>query len=208
MAELDPSSLDSRQAAAMTLDVAELEQLVEDILITARLEASTRIIQGLPPLKLSRVSSEHVLREAIERFRSGHADRKLDAQIASALPEVEADAVLLRRVVDNILDNASKYSDANEPIKLIARAESGSLHIEVRDRGIGMNQADVEKLFTPFFRTDRSRARGTGGVGLGLALARRIVEAHRGQLMVESMVGLGTVVRLTLPAAPAAPADS
>jgi signal transduction histidine kinase len=75
---------------------------------------------------------------------------------------------------------------------------------EVRDRGIGIDAADVPRLFTPFFRTDRSRARGSGGTGLGLALAKRIAEAHGGRIEVESRAGEGTTVRIAIPGAPPA----
>jgi signal transduction histidine kinase len=71
--------------------------------------------------------------------------------------------------------------------------------VEVEDRGIGMDEADQQRLFTPFFRSDRSRSRGTGGVGLGLALSRRIVEAHGGTVIVESSPGKGTTVSFTVP---------
>jgi two-component system, OmpR family, sensor kinase len=83
---------------------------------------------------------------------------------------------------------------------LSARGHDAMVEIEVRDRGIGIDGADLPRLFTPFFRTDRSRARGTGGVGLGLALVKRIAEAHGGSVEVESAPDQGTTVRLRLPA--------
>jgi signal transduction histidine kinase len=71
--------------------------------------------------------------------------------------------------------------------------------VEVRDRGIGIDPQDLPRLFTPFFRTDRSRARGTGGTGLGLTLAKRIAEAHGGTISAESAPGEGTTFRVRLP---------
>ena len=106
---------------------------------------------------------------------------------------------MLRRVVDNLLDNAAKYSEAPAPVVLSAGREGDALRISVQDQGIGVEPQDLPRLFTPFFRTDRSRARGTGGVGLGLALAKRIVEAHGGSIDVESQPGLGTTVRFRVP---------
>ena len=107
--------------------------------------------------------------------------------------------VLLRRVLDNLLDNARKYSDADRPIAVAARARDGMVEVEVRDRGIGLDPGDLARLFTPFFRSDRSRARGTGGVGLGLALAKRVVEAHGGRISAESGPGEGMRVRFSVP---------
>ena len=77
------------------------------------------------------------------------------------------------------------------------------LSVEVGDHGMGLDEADLARLFTPFFRSDRSRARGTGGVGLGLALAKRVVEAHGGRIAAESASGKGTRVRFSVPAAAA-----
>jgi signal transduction histidine kinase len=87
-------------------------------------------------------------------------------------------------------------------VVLAARsAPGGGLLLEIRDNGIGIAAEDLPRLFTPFFRSDRSRGRGTGGFGLGLALSRRIAVAHGGDVAVESAVDQGTVVRVTLPAA-------
>jgi two-component system OmpR family sensor kinase len=106
--------------------------------------------------------------------------------------------------VDNLLDNAAKYSEAPAKISIVARLEGEKLVVSILDEGIGIDPQDLPRLFTPFFRTDRSRARGTGGVGLGLALAKRIVEAHGGSIGAESRVGLGTTIRFRIPAAPGA----
>jgi len=119
------------------------------------------------------------------------------------LPPLEADPVLLRRALDNLLDNAGKYSEPHSTVRLLARPTGGGLQVEVADEGIGIDPADMAHIFTPFFRSDRSRARRTGGVGLGLALARRIVVAHGGSLTLESQPGVGTTAQVTLPAAPA-----
>ena len=115
----------------------------------------------------------------------------------AALPECSGDPVLLRRVVDNLLDNARKYSEAD--IVLRASHTDDQLHLVVEDRGIGIAPEDLPLVAQPFFRADKSRARKTGGLGLGLSLARRIVEAHGGSLRIESAVGVGTSVHVQLP---------
>jgi signal transduction histidine kinase len=178
-------------------DLAELDGLVEDVLTTARLdakgEAGLRKEDG--PVDVAAVA-----RDAADRFRSAHEARVLEVEVADGIPAVEGDAALLRRLVANLLDNAAKYSEAPEPVRLVVRGDAGRAIVEVRDRGIGIAAEDLPRLFTPFFRTDRSRARGTGGTGLGLALARRIAEAHGGTIVAESAPGSGTTFRVTLPA--------
>jgi signal transduction histidine kinase len=179
-------------------DLAELEQLVDEIMAAARLDLSGA---GGLPLHLERLEPGPLLEEVAQRFRARHPSRALTVQAEAGLPELEADPALLRRLLGNLLDNAAKYSEAPSPVALAARPDGGGLVLEVRDRGIGIEPVDLPRLFTPFFRTDRSRARGTGGVGLGLALARRIAEAHRGAIAAESLPGVGTVFKVTLPAA-------
>ncbi|MCI0569189.1 MAG: HAMP domain-containing histidine kinase [Myxococcaceae bacterium] len=186
--------------AEIGVDLAELERLVADVLAAARLDlAMGQAGDGATPLRRSPVQSAVLVERAAERFRSAHPSRPLEVQLEEPLPLVEADPEMLRRVIDNLLDNAQKYSD-HLPITLAARNAEEGLVVEVRDRGIGIDPADQERLFTPFFRTDKSRARGTGGVGLGLALARRIVEAHGGRIGVTSAPGQGTTVRFNVPA--------
>jgi len=120
--------------------------------------------------------------------------------VAQGLPDLEVDGVLLRRAVGNLLSNAHKYSDAGKPIRVSARAEGGEVALSVEDEGIGLSAEDQAKLFTPFFRSDRSRNRGTGGVGLGLVLTKRIVEAHGGRVEVSSQAGHGSTFTVRLPA--------
>ncbi|HYQ80016.1 MAG TPA: HAMP domain-containing sensor histidine kinase, partial [Anaeromyxobacteraceae bacterium] len=190
-----------RFLAEIAQDLSEVERLVEDILTAARLD----LAQGRPgaevPLRRELLPGAEIVARAAERFRVDHPGRVLEVALEGSLPEVDADAALLRRALDNLLDNAAKYSEPSEPVTLSARAGDGALVVEVRDRGIGIDPADRDRLFTPFFRTDRSRARGSGGVGLGLALAKRVVEAHGGTIAVESALGKGTSVRVSVPAA-------
>jgi signal transduction histidine kinase len=121
------------------------------------------------------------------------------------LPSVEGDAVLLRRAVDNLLDNAQKYSPPDSPICLRARRRGAGIAVSVIDSGVGIPAEDMSRLFTPFFRGDKSRTRATGGVGLGLSLARRIVEAHGGTLSAESTPTVGTTMTVELPAVTRSP---
>jgi signal transduction histidine kinase len=164
------------------------------VLAAARLDAT-----GGFGLRREPVLASELLARAAVRFRRLHPQRVLELDGAAVRQPLEADPGLLDRVLDNVLDNAAKYSDAASPITLSASEAEGGAAIVVRDWGIGISSEDLQRVFTPFFRGDRSRTRDTGGVGLGLALAKRIVEAHGGRITLESRPGEGTNVRVWLP---------
>ncbi|HXX68759.1 MAG TPA: HAMP domain-containing sensor histidine kinase [Polyangiaceae bacterium] len=203
IAEEAEGSNGSSPLAGIGADLQELERILDDILTTTRLE----IASGTPraarfELHTQTIHPEALCQSAAERFRTRHPRRPLDLVFEEALPCIEVDPVLFRRVLDNLLENAHKYSpDPAIRIGLRAtRASHGDVGFAVEDRGIGIAQRDLPQLFTPFFRVDRSRTRGTGGVGLGLALAKRVVEAHGGTLCVESTFGRGTTFYASVPA--------
>jgi two-component system, OmpR family, sensor kinase len=187
-----------RHLAGIGADLDELDRLVEDVLAAARLDVAAGGAGWA--VRKERIDPAALVAAVAERFRAGRPDRRLEVTTAPGLPALAGDPALLGRLLANLLDNAAKYSEPPAPVTLAARAAAGAVELEVRDRGIGIEPQDLPRLFTPFFRTDRSRARGTGGVGLGLALARRIAEAHGGAIAVESAPGEGTVVRVVLPA--------
>ncbi len=185
-------------------DLAELEQIVEDVLMAARLSLreGTPGAATAPPVRAERTDVSALLKKSIAKFRTAHPERPLHTELPSELPSISADPVLLRRVVDNLLDNAHKYTEERDrPIDLEAESDGGTVTIWVRDHGMGIAPEDLARVFEPFFRTDRSRTRATGGLGLGLALARRIVTAHGGTLRLASEPGHGTSARIDVPAA-------
>ena len=137
---------------------------------------------------------------AATAFRGAHPAHTLTVTHGDDAIPMVADGAMLRRVLDNLVNNAAKYSDAGAPIALEVRRSGADVEFVVRDQGIGIDAADVPHLFEPFFRTDRTRTRKTGGVGLGLALSKRIVDAHGGRIVVESRVGAGTTVAFSVPA--------
>lgn len=187
------------QAALVDLDedVGELKDLVNDVLTTARLELATgRAGRPGPGLRLEAVQPRALLERAAARFRTSAPGRTLEVDLAADLPSrLFADPTLLRRAVDNLLDNARKYS--TQKVRLSARAEGDALRIDVVDRGEGMTAEETSQLYTPFFRGRQPRR--TSGVGLGLVLTHRIVEAHGGTIEVDSAPGQGTRFTLRIP---------
>jgi len=191
--------------AEIAEDLAELERLVGDVLSAARLSIHASGSNALPPIHTSEVDFAALLHKSESRFRSLYPGRPLVVDVGPDLPRLEVDTALMHRAIDNLLDNAHKYTeDPARPVELAAWRREDAVVVEVRDRGIGIEAADIARLFEPFFRADRSRNRGSGGLGLGLALARRILAAHGGTLTVKSVVGEGTTARIELPSRHAA----
>jgi two-component system OmpR family sensor kinase len=201
--------------AEINEDLSEIEGLVNDIITSTRLqiedagrgkesrETSSTKGSGGFALHLEAVAPATLCDRSAERFRAHHPKRLLDVRVDPGLPAVRVDAVLLRRALDNALDNAHKYSpDPKTPVGLRARADDDDFIVfEVSDQGIGIPPEDRARIFEPFFRSDRSRSRDAGGVGLGLTLAKRIVEAHGGTIDAATpLEGLGTTLRIAVPA--------
>ena len=181
-------------------DLGEVEHLVDDIISTARLDLdSSRDGDSYPPLRHESVLVADLVARTAAQFRDRCPQRILRCSEIRGDVAVSGDAALLRRVLSNLLDNADKYSPDQTPIELQVSTGPGSVELAVIDEGIGISAEDLPRLFSPFFRADRSRTRHTGGVGLGLALSRRIVDAHHGTITVESELGQGTTMRVQLP---------
>lgn len=190
-----------RLLGEIAYDLADLGRLVEDVMAAVRLDlGAVSFSNAALPVKLEPTDVAAVARGAGERFRQAHPARELQVQVADGLAPVAGDARLLRRLVDNLLDNAGKYSEPTTALHLRARARDGRIEVEVEDHGEGIRADDLPHVWTPFFRADRSRSRATGGVGLGLALARRIADAHHAELRIASEPGVGTTVTLSMPA--------
>jgi two-component system OmpR family sensor kinase len=187
--------------AEIAVDVSELETIVDDILTAIRFEIAPGRGPAQLPLRRAVVPAHEIAAAAADRLRARHAARPLEIRTAAGLPAIHVDPVLFRRVIDNLLENAHKYTpDLTSPIELSVALDGGDVVFEIRDRGVGISAEDLPRIFTAFFRSERSRSRETGGVGLGLTLAKRIVEAHGGTIDVTSTLNVGTAVRVTIPA--------
>ena len=184
----------------IAVDVSELETIVDDILTAMRFEIAPGKGPAQLPLRRVVVPAGEIATAAAERMRVRHPERPLQVTTGDGVPAIYVDPALLRRVIDNLLENAHKYTpDRASPIALAVEQVGGRVVFEVRDHGLGISPDDLPQIFTAFFRGDRSRSRETGGVGLGLTLAKRIVEAHDGTIEVTSTLNAGSTVRVAIP---------
>lgn len=129
------------------------------------------------------------------------ADAGFIVRLDDRLPMQALDSVRMKLVVRNLLENALKYQgELTEPVSLSTTVENGKVCLRIKDHGSGIPAKHLAHLTEPFYRTDASRQRKTGGFGLGLYLVKLIVEAHGGELVISSEVGVGTTVEVFLPA--------
>jgi signal transduction histidine kinase len=128
----------------------------------------------------------------------GEQRERIELRITTDLPPaVDADGKRLRQILTNLLQNALKYSDADRSVTLAAGGGGEAIVFDVIDRGPGIDPAEVERIFEPFYRG--SARRDEDGAGLGLAITRRLATAMGGRVDVASTTGAGSLFRVTLP---------
>ena len=170
-----------------------LSDLVSDILLVLEVEANPRAPE---PVRL-----DIVAKAAVEDFQLSAqvAGLTLVSEIADELPPVSGYPTYLRRVVDNLIDNAIKFTPEGGMITVRARQTEQQVVLEVCDTGIGIPTDQLERVFERLYQVHGSTRRRYGGVGLGLALAREIAEAYGGDVTVESVLGKGSTFTVSLP---------
>jgi two-component system, OmpR family, sensor histidine kinase KdpD len=170
-----------------------LNTLVGNLLDMSRLEAKAMKV------KLEPGDIQDVIGVALSQLAERLEGRPLNLEIPDNLPLVPLDFVLLVQVLVNLLDNALKYASLEAPLTLRASLNASELIIEVMDRGEGIPEKELARIFEKFYRVRRSN--DAGGTGLGLSISKGIVEAHRGRIWATARPGGGSIFTLALPLA-------
>ena len=156
-----------------------------------------RIQSGEIRLRLEWQSMEEIIGSALQSAQGALGQRPITVQLEPGLPLVECDAVLIERVLVNLLENAGKYTPPSSPVQISVRSVDGQMQVSVRDEGPGVPTGQEEVIFEKFTRGQAESA--TYGVGLGLAICRAMVEAHRGRIWVEPTRPQGATFTFSLP---------
>ena len=176
-------------------ELLHLDRLIDDLFELSKLEAG-----GLR-LERRAVDLSALLAETVEAVRpqAEQAGVVLRASVAPDLPLLSLDALCIERALRNVLTNAVRYSPSGGVVSAAAQRCGGTVEVTVVDEGPGVAREDAERIFEPFFRSDDARPRDGAGAGLGLAIARGIVEAHGGEITLESPAMSGAIFRTLLP---------
>jgi len=172
-----------------------LSNLIDDLFELSQLE--TEQIQ----LQLEPVNLNDLLSDVLESMQAQARNKglTLNGVFSPNLPNIQAEMLKIQRVLYNLLQNAIRHTPAGGTITLTTQVVPHGVQVDVADTGPGICAEDLPHIFDQFFRGEKSRSRETGGAGLGLTISKRIVEAHHGQIWVDSPPGQGAKFSFTLP---------
>ena len=176
-------------------EIDRMNSMVEDLLELARLEGGQDI------LNISPIDIRSLMEGVRDQFRVQAETKsiRVEVSVPDEIPTVPGDEEKLRQVLSNLLENALKFTLVEGDIVLSARAEGRSVSVSVRDNGVGIPEEHQPHIFERFYKVDRSRR--DGGTGLGLAIVKHIVQAHGGEVWIESREGGGSALSFRLPLA-------
>jgi two-component system phosphate regulon sensor histidine kinase PhoR len=176
-------------------DSDRLARLIEDILDLSKIESG----------KMKMVLKPCALKPIIEKVVSSLSKQiqekaiQVSIQVVEDVPQVVADEVRMSQVFFNLVDNAVKYSEQEGRVDISVRVKGSSIVVEIKDTGIGIPEQDLSRVFERFYRVDKARSREQGGTGLGLSIVKHIMQAHKGEISVQSTLGQGSTFTLSIP---------
>lgn len=178
-------------------NVDRLNRLVNDLLELSRIET------GQQTLDLTATPLVPALEACIQRLehRAQARQQHLSLAVDCEPVDAQADDLALDQILDNLVDNAIKYTPAGGTITLKASQSAGQAHIDIIDNGFGISEKDLPRIFERFYRADRARDRQDPGTGLGLSIVKHLVQAQGGNIDVKSNLGQGSCFTVSLPAA-------
>ena len=173
-----------------------LGRLTEELLRLSQIEARKLDLEFRP------INLKSLIAGCVEtaHFEASQKGITLEIRSKDGLPTVQADSSMLREAIQNLLDNAVRYTPSGGRVTVETSSHGNEVQIAVRDTGIGIPKDEQQRIFERFYRVDPARSRELGGTGLGLSIAKHLVESHGGRIEVESEVGKGSTFRVILPA--------
>ncbi|MDQ6857446.1 MAG: GAF domain-containing protein [Chloroflexota bacterium] len=197
--DLSPAEM-KEYAGDINKDAQRLNRMITEMLDLDRMESGRMDLHREP------ADINAIIADTVNRLGSGSSRHTIELKLDRAVPLMELDRDKIDQVLINLLSNAMKYSPDGGLITVTTRVEGDSVHVFVRDPGLGIPADSLEKVFERYSRLESGATRYIQGTGLGLPIARQIVEMHGGRAWVESTPGQGSVFQFTLPLAAVASA--
>lgn len=181
-------------ATRMQSEAKRLTDLVQEIINLSR-------VQDSDPLQLAQeVGVEYMVREAIDQCQISADNRNVTVTYSETTPAVVlGDRDQLIMAIHNLVENAINYSPENTKVSISTTIENGVINIAVTDQGIGISEAEQDRIFERFYRVDPARSRQTGGTGLGLSIVKHVASKHGGEVKIWSVENVGSTFSLRLP---------
>jgi two-component system sensor histidine kinase SenX3 len=194
LTQTEDAEVVARLSGKISDESMRVGRLIDDLLELSRLEYGGQVLSAT-------MSVAEVVSEAVDRTQTLADGRGISLVSVESVPEtmVIGDRRQLVSALQNLLENAIKYSDRGSSVEISLRRADGDVLIDVRDRGVGIPAKELDRIFERFYRVDRARSRETGGTGLGLSIARHIAHNHGGDILVHSVEGAGSTFTLKLP---------
>jgi two-component system phosphate regulon sensor histidine kinase PhoR len=193
---IDDDAVNRRFLERIDEQVDRLNALILDMLSLARLESNQEFFEH-GPLSLLPIVAKCVEAHR-DRATAGGLTLVFDPGSLDGDVLILADEEAVRQVLDNLIDNAIKYTPEEGEVKIVCSLVSSTVVVEVSDTGVGIPREDLPRIFERFYRVDAGRSRADGGTGLGLAIVRHLVDAHGGRIDAQSIVGRGTTISVLL----------
>ena len=181
--------------ALIHIKAIALSRLVDDLLDVSRIESGQPL-----NLEIGSCCLNEIVREVLRPYQGQDTGHSFELQCPDEPLSLNADCGRLEQVLENLISNAVKYSPEGGMLRIVLDADADSCQLTVADQGIGMTEDQLQHVFERFYRADTSNT-ATQGVGLGLSVTRHIVEAHGGEIRIDSRFGEGTRVTVKLPRA-------
>lgn len=189
-------AFDAKQDHLNSIDGAadQLMELIDELLDMSQLEA------GLFKLRKTPSSISYLICDAVAESQARAPQHQIISEVPKKLPKVNIDARRIRQILDNLIDNASKYSKPETDVIIRVKRVNQEIVISVTDHGTGIPKQYRERVFDRMYRVEQEQSLNqASGIGLGLSICKGLVEAHNGRIWIESKVGKGTTCFFTLP---------
>ncbi|CAK7060732.1 ATP-binding protein [Tissierella carlieri] len=187
--------MEQRFLAVIDNECDRMARLVKDLLQLSNLDYKKTT------WKKQEVSAKKLLKEILLKleFAFKEKNHKIIVDVEENLPNIVIDKDGIEQVILNIISNAIKYTENGGEIQISSRCLDDAISIKVKDNGIGIPEEDRQRIFERFYRVEKGRSRESGGTGLGLSIAKQIIEAHNGEILLDSCFGEGTTVEIKIP---------